>query len=62
MPEMNGYEASSGIKTRRPDCRVIAFSVHSYPEAREKARRAGADDFIEKGAPLSQILQKIKAR
>ncbi len=62
MPQMNGYEACSEIKIRRPDCWVIAFSVHSYPEAREKARRAGADDFIEKGAPLAQILQRIKAR
>lgn len=62
MPVMDGYEASREIKMRWPACRVIAFSVHSYPGAREKARQAGADDFIEKGAPLSMILDKIGVR
>ncbi len=59
MPVINGYEATRQIKARWPGCRVIAFSVHSYPQARQKASRAGADDFLEKGAPLCQILQTM---
>jgi DNA-binding NarL/FixJ family response regulator len=56
MPRMDGYEATRTIKVRWPDCRVIAFSVHAYPEARQRAARAGLDDFVEKGASLCQIL------
>ncbi len=60
MPEMDGYAAAREIKTRWPACRVIAFSVHGYPEARQQAGRAGADDFVEKGAPLCQLLRSLR--
>lgn len=56
MPVMDGYSAAKEIITRWPSCRIIAFSVHSYPLAREKARLAGVDGFIEKGASLETIL------
>ncbi len=61
MPVMDGYEAARQIKARWPDCRVVAFSVHSYSAARQKAAWAGVDEFIEKGASLNEILQKIGA-
>ncbi len=61
MPVMDGYETARQIKARWPDCRVVAFSVHSYPAARQKAAGAGVDEFIEKGASLDEILQKIGA-
>jgi DNA-binding NarL/FixJ family response regulator len=59
MPVMDGYEATRQIKARWPACRVIAFSVHSHLPAREMARRAGMDGFIEKGASLAEMLQRI---
>ncbi len=59
MPVMDGYAATREIKTRWPACRVVAFSVHGYPQARQKASRAGVDDFVEKGAPLCQILRSL---
>ncbi len=61
MPVLDGYETARQIKARWPNCRVVAFSVHSYGAARQKASGAGVDEFIEKGAPLSEILQKIGA-
>lgn len=57
MPLMDGYAAAREIKARQPGCTIVAFSVHSYPQAREKARQAGVDGFIEKGAPLEAILR-----
>ncbi len=59
MPVQDGYAAARQIKARWPACRVIAFSVHSYPSARQNAALAGCDDFIEKGAPIEEILEKI---
>ncbi len=61
MPVMDGYEATRQIKARHPGCRVVAFSVHTYDAARQKAARAGVDEFVEKGASLNEILQKIGA-
>jgi DNA-binding NarL/FixJ family response regulator len=60
MPVMDGYEATRQIKARWPACRVIAFSVHSHLPAREKARGAGVDGFIEKGASLVEMLQSME--
>jgi DNA-binding NarL/FixJ family response regulator len=59
MPKMDGFEASRQIKARLPDCRVVAFSVHGYPQVRQKARESGMDGFIEKGTPLPEILHII---
>ncbi len=61
MPVMDGYETARQIKARWPACRVVAFSVHSYSAARQRAAWAGVDEFIEKGASLNEILQKIGA-
>jgi DNA-binding NarL/FixJ family response regulator len=60
MPVLDGFQAARQIKAGQPACRVIAFSVYSYPLARQKASQAGMDDFIEKGAPLHVILQALK--
>ena len=59
MPVMNGYEATQLIKSLHPACRVVAFSLHGYPAAREQASQAGADIFIEKGAPIDTLVQAI---
>ena len=34
MPVLDGYEAARQIKTQWPTCRVAAFSIYSYCEAR----------------------------
>lgn len=59
MPVMNGYEAIRRIKGQLPACRVIALSIHSYPEALDRACQSGADAFIVKGAPLASLVQEI---
>jgi DNA-binding NarL/FixJ family response regulator len=60
MPLMNGYDATRQIKEHQPACRVIALSVHSYPEARERAYQSGADAFIVKGEPLASLMREIQ--
>jgi DNA-binding NarL/FixJ family response regulator len=59
MPVMNGYEATRQIKNQSPACRVIALTIHGYPEALDKALQSGADAFIVKGAPLASLIQEI---
>lgn len=59
MPVMNGYEAARQIKSGFPKCRVVALTVHDYPQARLEAQRSGVDAFIVKGASVESILQTI---
>ena len=59
MPVMDGYEAARRIKASCPACRIIALTVHGYESARRKAFRAGADEFVVKGAPLESLVDAI---
>jgi DNA-binding NarL/FixJ family response regulator len=59
MPIVDGYEATRQIKTRWPACRVIALTIHTDEAARQKADRAGVDEFIEKGAPIPSLIQAM---
>lgn len=60
MPVLDGYAASQAIKAAHPGIRVIALTIHSSPASRAKARQCGMDGFIEKGAPLGEILHLIR--
>jgi DNA-binding NarL/FixJ family response regulator len=59
MPVLNGYEATQQIKSRFPHCRVIALTVHDYPQARRKAYVHGVDAFIVKGDPIETLTQTL---
>jgi two-component system nitrate/nitrite response regulator NarL len=60
MPEMDGLEATRLIKARWPECRVIAWSIHTGAATRQGARDAGADAFVMKGASLDRLLEAIQ--
>jgi DNA-binding NarL/FixJ family response regulator len=62
MPLMDGYTATAQIKSRFPGCRIVALTVHDYPQARRKAFQAGVDAFIVKGDPVIQLIQTIFSR
>lgn len=59
MPGMDGYETTRRIKRLLPASRVIILSVHAGPSERERARAAGADDFIMKGANYEVLVGAI---
>jgi len=60
MPIVNGLAATRSIKQQCPQCHVIILSIHDDEAVRAQARSAGADDFIDKGAPLATLLQAIQ--
>ncbi len=62
MPALDGYEATRQIKAERPTGRVIILSVHAGPEEQQRARAAGADDFIMKGAGYKALVNAILGR
>ena len=55
---MNGLEASRLIKTRWPAVKVIVLTM--YPEYQARALTAGADAFLVKGCPASDLMRAIR--
>ena len=48
MPILNGYEAARQIKAFRNDLPIIAQTAYAMTDDREKAIRAGCNDYISK--------------
>jgi CheY-like chemotaxis protein len=59
MPGMDGHEAARRIKQSQPSPRVVILSVHAGPVEQERARAAGADSFVEKGANYEILVNAI---
>ncbi len=62
MPVMDGCEAARRIKEARPSCRVVVLTVHGDEEIRQRAFRAGTDDFVVKGAALETLVRAVSGR
>ena len=60
MPVMDGYKATRLFKQTTPAIWIIALTIHGDLISRQKAIHAGADAFVEKGAPLEELIQKIQ--
>ena len=60
MPIVDGLAATRLIKQQCPLCRVVILSIHNDEATRAQARAAGADDFVDKGAPLATLLKAIQ--
>jgi DNA-binding NarL/FixJ family response regulator len=60
MPVLDGYLATQRIKEQHPSTFIIILTIHSSPDSRQKAARAGADAFIEKSAPLDGLVGAIQ--
>ncbi len=61
MPGEDGVEATREIKARQWAGRVVILSVHAAAEDEQRARQAGADAFVQKGASLETLKQAILA-
>ena len=59
MPEMDGFEATRQIKLLRPELPVIAQTAYSFTEEKEKAEKAGCDDYLSKPIKKIALLEKI---
>jgi DNA-binding NarL/FixJ family response regulator len=57
MPRLDGIAATTHIKTRWPEIRVVAHSLAE--ELSDEALAAGADAFVPKGAPADELLKAL---
>jgi DNA-binding NarL/FixJ family response regulator len=60
MPEMDGFEATRRIKSRRLAGGVIALTLYGDQHNRERAAQVGADAFIEKDATIDTLEEMIR--
>ena len=63
MPRLNGFGLLQRIRTsqeaRIKELPVVIISGNEEPATKEKARQAGATDFISKSADAPEVLQRI---
>lgn len=60
MPRLNGYEATKIIKEMNPDIPVIAQTAYALRKDREKALKAGCDDYLSKPINDEDVLKIVK--
>jgi DNA-binding NtrC family response regulator len=56
----DGIEIIKLVHKRNPDTRIIVLTSYGSKEVEEEARRAGADAFLRKPKPLSQVAQVVQ--
>jgi NarL family two-component system response regulator LiaR len=59
MPGMDGFEATRQIKAQVHAARIVILSMHAGSENVARARFAGADEFIVKGADFQVLISAI---
>ena len=60
MPVMDGVEALPLIRELVPDARIVVLSAFAGP-MREQMLAGGADDYLEKGTPLKEIVAHLES-
>ena len=60
LPGLDGLEATRRIKASLPGTKVIMLSAVDGETYRNTAAKHGADGFLPKSAPLSEILSVIR--
>jgi DNA-binding NarL/FixJ family response regulator/putative methionine-R-sulfoxide reductase with GAF domain len=61
LPDASGAEAVSRIRAVSSSVPIVAFSVERTPEVIRAALRAGANGYVSKDAPSSQVVAALEA-
>ena len=56
----DGIEIIKLVHQLNPDTRIVVLTSYGSPEAEAEARSAGADVFLRKPKPLSQVAQVVQ--
>jgi DNA-binding response OmpR family regulator len=55
----DGLEMIRSIRAHNPQTRIIVLTAYGSAEVEDEARRCGADAFLRKPKPLSQVAQGL---
>ena len=56
----DGLDMIKLIKQHNPQARIVVLTAYGSPEVEDEARRCGADAFLRKPKPLSQVAQVVQ--
>lgn len=56
----DGLEITKLLHNRQPETRIVVLTAYGSAEMEDEARRCGADAFLRKPKPLSQVAQVIQ--
>jgi len=56
----DGIDIIRLVHQQNPETRIVVLTSYGSPEAEAEARRAGADAFLRKPKPLSQVAQVVQ--
>src|SRR3954453_17394867 len=56
----DGIDIIKLVHKRNPDTRIVVLTSYGSPEVEAEARDAGADAFLRKPKPLSQVAQVVQ--
>jgi DNA-binding response OmpR family regulator len=59
-PRFDGIDIIRLVHDQNPDTRIVVLTAFGSPEAEAEARSAGADVFLRKPKPLSQVAEVIQ--
>lgn len=60
MSNMDGLTATLELKRDHPDISVVALSMFSDRVVADQMIKAGADEYVCKGGPLSELLAAVR--
>jgi DNA-binding NarL/FixJ family response regulator len=60
MPDMDGFAAIPELRRSHPELAIIVLSGFPAIRMGAKARERGADAYLEKGSPISEVTETIK--
>lgn len=60
MPEMDGLEATREIRKIDKEVPIIALTANAFDEDREKALKAGCNDYLSKPIPGEKLKETLK--
>ena len=60
LPDGNGADLIAELRRSNPEVGVLILSASLDPEGIEKARRLGADEIMDKLAPMDEVLATVR--
>lgn len=61
MPGMGGIEAIRRMRARRPEVKILVFSIHESAGFAQRALSAGAEGYLTKASPASAMIEAVRA-
>lgn len=61
MPRTNGLDAIEPIKAQAPNTKIVMYSSHDSARVRDDALARGADAYLDKLAPMSEMAAAMES-